>query len=463
MDRSQPFFCTTTLVAAVCVLAVTGCTGPWSPGRNVEPLAVSHSSEEAFSAPSLATDTPPAVKQIAVAKPVPPAVVLTTEQEIALNNLVAEVRKTTSLDSAAEHKLRTDLRAAREDEWPGVVRQFRSALTYKQELLAREAQQPNSSQTVEVAAQLPQFPAAPTNSDQVGQALDKLQTAIVHNEDIQLASHLEPARPQQQAEPLPVRGTTVANRATEAPATVQQVTHTEPAIGEGRAELASAISTLEQEAKSMPGSTAELQDQLRLRMLMLMAGRESDSLAPIPGASPTEQDFWSKQLFAIGTYLDAERVPDTKQRAAGALIHFDAARAKLAELATLQVRNLAFVDSVEGYGLYEPRKEAKFKPGDQVTLYAEVDNYSSESTKDGYRTTLATSYEVTDLQGRRVDGAQFPDVEDLCRNHRRDFHMQYGVTLPTRIYAGEYELRLIITDQLSHKIGQATVRFEIVE
>jgi hypothetical protein len=202
---------------------------------------------------------------------------------------------------------------------------------------------------------------------------------------------------------------------------------------------------------------------MRLRMLMLMAGLENDSLTPIPGASSTEQDYWSKQLFALSTYFDSTRQPDMKQRAAGSLVHLDAARAKLAELATLQVRNLTFVDSVDGYGLYEVHEAARFKPGDQVNLYAEVDNFRSESTKDGYRTALATSYEVVDPQGHRVDGAQFPEVEDICRNQRRDFHMQYGVALPTRIYPGKYELRLIITDQLSNKIGQATLPFEIVE
>jgi hypothetical protein len=70
---------------------------------------------------------------------------------------------------------------------------------------------------------------------------------------------------------------------------------------------------------------------------------------------------------------------------------------------------------------------------------------------------------VVDASGQRVDGRQFPDVEDLCQNQRRDFHMQYGVVLPTRIYPGEYQLRLTVTDQRSHKIGQASVPFEIVE
>lgn len=457
------------IIALSCALSTVGCTAPWSAAAPKQ-LAVSHARGDSLPAPPLESGQSTALPQhVATAKPASPIRVLTTEEEIALNNLVAEVRSTMELSPAAEHQLRTELRAARADDWPGVVKHFRSTLAYKQELLAREARQGNVAPIAATNSnQFPPLPSSMATDSEVTHALDRLQAAVTddvstHVASVRLASHSEPVPPAASPEPTATRGTTIANRVTEAPATIQQVAHAPSAAGDGQAELSAAIATLEQEVKAHPGTTAELQDHLRLRMLMLMAGRESDSFAPIPGASPAEQDYWSKQLFALSTYLDAQRVPDTKQRAAGALIHFDAARAKLAELATLQVRHLTFVDEVDGYGLYEPRKDSKFSPGEQVTLYAEVDNYTSESTKEGYRTVLSTSYEVVDRQGQRVDGAQFPDVEDICRNLRRDFHMQYGVTLPTRIYAGEYELRLIITDQLSHKIGQASVRFEIAE
>ena len=49
----------------------------------------------------------------------------------------------------------------------------------------------------------------------------------------------------------------------------------------------------------------------------------------------------------------------------------------------------------------------------------------------------------------------------MCRGRRRDFHLQYGVTLPTRISPGEYRLELTITDQPSGKIGRASLPFEI--
>jgi hypothetical protein len=96
-----------------------------------------------------------------------------------------------------------------------------------------------------------------------------------------------------------------------------------------------------------------------------------------------------------------------------------------------------------------------------VTIYAEVENFASNSTAAGYETVLGTSYQVVDSSGHRIDGAQFPDVTDVCKGRRRDFHLQYGVNLPTRISPGAYHLELTITDQRSGKIGHAALPFEI--
>ncbi len=54
-----------------------------------------------------------------------------------------------------------------------------------------------------------------------------------------------------------------------------------------------------------------------------------------------------------------------------------------------------------------------------------------------------------------------PTCKDSCRNRRRDFHMQYELALPERIYPGPYKIELTITDHNSGKIGQATLAFEI--
>jgi hypothetical protein len=236
---------------------------------------------------------------------------------------------------------------------------------------------------------------------------------------------------------------------------------TQARSGDWKSELNATIADLEKRVSPTPTSIDQLHDHMRLRALDLLAGREEEAYRPIPGASAAQQDYWSKQLFAMSAYLSNGGKLDDKQRAAAALAPLDEARAKLSELATLQIRNAAFVTSVDGFGAYEPRKATSFKPGQRVELYAEVENFRSESRDDGYHTSLGTSYQILDKTGKRLDGKQFPDVADKCRNHRRDFHMQYELPLPAGMAPGEYTLELTITDHNSGKIGQTTLPLEI--
>lgn len=235
------------------------------------------------------------------------------------------------------------------------------------------------------------------------------------------------------------------------------------APGDWHAQLNATIADLQQTVAPKPTTVAELHDHMRLRTLQLLAGNEKDAYSPIPGASPAQQDFWSKQLFAISAYLSATTQLDEKQRAVAALAPLDEARSRLSELASLRVRNITFVDKVDGFGAYEPSKVTTFRPGQKVMLYAEVENFTSNASEAGFATSLGTSFKVLNESGRLVDGKQFPDVQDQCRNRRRDFHMQYELALPERIYAGPYEIELTITDHNSGKLGQATISFEIVD
>jgi hypothetical protein len=455
--------------ALFCAIICAGCSAPWSP-RDTESLSISHTASDTLPALPLSAQAPEeASSEIAQAATATPPVVapLSPDQELALSNIIELSRDSMTLDAAAESQLRNELRQSRPEEWPLVVKQFRSALAYRAELLAREARRGQELNRVSHTTHLPTAEPSPPQSQ--ASMSPTLQTSAIASDEIQLVNHFEPVQPS--TAPEPTRGTAFANRTIEALATplptspVRRTSHEQP-VGSNldwEAQLDAAIDAMQQQVKSQPGTTDEMQQHMRLKMLQLMAGRENDSLSPIPGASPTEQDYWSKQLFALTTYFDISRQPDAKQRAAGTLVHLDQARAKLSELAALQIRNLTFVDSIDGFGLYKPHEITKFKPNEQVTLYAEVDNFRSESTKDGYRTKLGTSYEIVDPTGRRVDGAQFQDVEDICRSERHDYHMRYDLALPERIYPGTYELRLIITDQLSNKIGQSSLSFEIAE
>ncbi len=236
----------------------------------------------------------------------------------------------------------------------------------------------------------------------------------------------------------------------------------EPALSWAQ-HLNRAISQLEELVIDEPRTEEEARQQALLRMLYVVAGREEQALRPIAGVPHKQQDYWSTQMQALTTYLDDQTEQDLRERATEAYNHLVDATQLMGEMGKLSIDNLAFCSSVSSFGVYEAVTANEFAPGDRVLLYAEVSNYLSEPTADGFRTILASSYQILDERGNRVDSGEFPEVEDPCRNRRRDFHIQYGVELPQRIYADRYRLELLIEDRLSGKIGRASIYFDIVD
>jgi hypothetical protein len=222
-----------------------------------------------------------------------------------------------------------------------------------------------------------------------------------------------------------------------------------------------AAEDLQDRVAASPSTTAEIHQHVSLRMLWLLEGDTEKALEPIPHVAPAEQDYWSRQFFALATYLDHHSQPDDKRRAAASLTHLEEATSSLRELGSLSLRNLSFCKKVYGYGSIDPFHTDRFSPGQQVALYVEVENYHSQSTEKGFCTSLGSTYEVFDDKGERVSGGTFPDVDDCCRSRRRDFHIQYGLALPEKMAPGEYQLELVVKDRQSDKIGHATVAFEI--
>ncbi len=423
--------------ALVAISAVLGCRGPGFAGS---------AKTQALVTPSI---SPEDSQQDSVVLTASEEVTVEKPEAEALAEVLDELTASGVLDADEKQSLMADLREAKRENWPLIVRQFQSALAYREQLAARE-QRAAEKTTEPLVAKRTTRPKVLPVSFEIQNTLPAENRSPAVVIDVPEPPQVLPKPPLQVVRQASFDDAAADTRAAATP-------------NDWQGHLQHSIDDLKTLVQPAPGSTDEVNQHMRLRLLQLLAGKEETALGPIPGATASQQDYWNQQLFAVSTFLDSKQQPDDRHRATSSLMQLDQARAKLAEMATMQVRNLAFVDSVEGYGAYELHEKTKFRPGDQVTLYAEIENFGSESTKEGYRTRLGTSYEVVDKNGKRVDSAEFPEVEDLCRNPRRDFHMQYTVTLPTRIYADEYEIRLIVTDQQSHKIGQASVSFEIIE
>jgi hypothetical protein len=461
--------------AWVCIEA--GCMAPWTP-----PTAQAQAAEPGAAVPE--TSHGYALEVPAVDD---------ERTELNLAGVLDKLQQVRAIDPAAEQKLIEELRKTPADSWPLVAEQFRASLAYREQLAAGSS----SSASAAERSSTTWSAAAGIGAGAAGNAADQARgLPEVAGVVGVVPTNAGPEQPKMEPMPAEMAGARPADRAAvtatapptevagsrpvalqqavfEAPTSAAMKVAEEPGINE-RAAVGSApaeadwqrlveqaAESLGQQVSASPASTADVHRHVSLRMLRLLAGDSERALEPIPHIPPAEQDYWSRQIFALATYLDHHSQPDDKRRAAATVTHLDEAVSHLRELGSLSLRNLSFCKNVYGYGAIEPYEDDRFAAGEQVSLYVEVENYHSQSTEKGFCTILGSSYELADERGERAGGGEFPDVEDYCRSRRRDFHIQYGVTLPANLSPGRYELRLVVKDRQSDKMGHATATFEI--
>jgi hypothetical protein len=448
-------------------------------------------------------DTPAATGSLPAEPTVDPTNPTAVDQR-ALTAAMEEVQQLGERDPNAQQQLLDQLRRSKPELWPLVVEQFRSSLAYHEQLIARGTSDADNMSKDSMDSMGPSSELRP--SAEVGQLVDPRSVRPDATTEQAFAS----ATPAKMPAPFDPNAALTASKPAYAPRPIADDVEADPiqahdrqqfdavapeqsagialasysaapqrhdqleandsaardpqrraAALDWRQHLALAVDDLSSRASDSPQSTAEVHQQVSLRMMELLAGNTEAALRPIPKISAAEQDYWSSQIYTLATFLDHHSQPDDTRRAAASVIHLDEAVGHLREMGSLSLRNLAFCKKVHDYGAYDPHLEPRFAPGQQVTLYVEVENYHSESTEEGYCTSLGSSYELLDNHGERVGNGEFPDVEDCCRSRRRDFHIQYGLVLPKGLPPGGYRLELAMNDRRSDKRGHASIAFEI--
>jgi hypothetical protein len=385
-------------------------------------------------------------------------------------NVIAELQTLGALDPAARDRLMDDLKRTDPALWPQMMQYYRAALAY-QRRTAGQSPDPSRSEGQSPAPSVADLrspapgqrparanePAAAPNADpqSLAAAASPIPATTSDSTNASKSAGTEAIPPESQRASAPSGAS--ADR-------VVPASYDRPVPGgDWQGRLNAAILALETETAQPPKTAAETARHVQLRFLYLAAGRRDDALRPIQGLPAPEQDFWSKEIYGLAGYLDAERVPDAAKRATEAMLPLGEARAKLGELSALAVRNLAFCTEVVSYGVYTRFEKNEFKPGQEVLLYAELDHFKSEETRKGFHTALKSSYQILDSRGQRVTEQEFPTTEEYCQNPRRDFFIRYFLWMPKRIYDGKYTLQLTIEDTKSRKVGQSSVEFTIRE
>jgi len=408
----------------------------------------------------------------------PPATGTEMPDPVALQQIMGELQQVGALDPAGQEKLLADLQQTDPALWPLVLQQFRAAVAYRRRAEQRELAkagvpaQPGAHMAAtgtpppgspHAPASYPPHPA--TSQPHIGSAaptgMPPPHPAPPVAAPEQPASPARPASSPPFQAPQPRPQARPQQPSTPQSSTPQSSVPQPPA--DWQAQVASAAESLRASLPGSPQSPDDVAEHARLRMLYLLAGQRNEALLPIPSLAPALQQFWLKELYGLATYLDAGRNPDAARRAAEAKQVLGEALGRLGETAPLVVRNLAFCTEVQSYGCLKKFPEYEFTPGQEVLLYAELENFATEQTPQGFHTSMRSSYQIFDARGQRVAEQDFPVTEEHCQNPRRDFFIGYHLRLPKRIYDGRHTLKLTVEDLKSQKIGESSIEFSIVD
>ncbi|HEY2826105.1 MAG TPA: hypothetical protein VGJ04_00775 [Pirellulales bacterium] len=387
----------------------------------------------------------------------PPASAVAAATPAEMAAIMTEVQQLGAVDPAAQNALLEDLKKTDPSLWPQLVQTFRASVAFhkqaeeRERLAALKSGQTPQTEMVRQAGVVQQIDTA-----QPAGLMDRY--AMAGNVPQALPNSADGA-----VAPKAVPAEFVASYPNTQLPEIHLCGAEEHAPADWHSQLNAAIKSLEPIATSSDNtrSFSNPSDQTTLRMLYLAAGRCEDALRPPVGPATADQEFWNEELFGLATVLDEHRLPDPQQRVAQAAEHLRNAANKLGPSPPLVVHNPAFCTEVLSYGMFKPFPKYEFKPGQEVVLYAEVENFASQSTDKGFYTSLKSRYQIVDSRAVRVAEQQYAVTEEWCKNPRRDYFVRYFMYMPGRIPSGNYTLQLTIEDTLGKQVAQSSIPFAI--
>ena len=236
--------------------------------------------------------------------------------------------------------------------------------------------------------------------------------------------------------------------------------------GSPKALPASFLARIEEQEKRAAVNSGNLEEQFRLRVMYVIAGRDHKALAPFDGVESTAEETLLARLRSMIASRSGHQGEDPHDLYKMQLDSIEDLRQILRATPVLGVGRVVFCNEIEGFGQYEPIDPVEFSAGQKSTtlIYIEVDSFVSEKTSDGrHKTLLSVITRVKDKSGAVIRRNRFDGIEDLAHQQRRDFFLSIrAFEIPKGMASGEYRLEIEVKDLLGGGTGQNVARFSIV-
>ena len=128
---------------------------------------------------------------------------------------------------------------------------------------------------------------------------------------------------------------------------------------------------------------------------------------------------------------------------------------------SLAVRNPCFATRVQAWGMVDRFQTARFRPGQEVIVYFELDNLSSGRSAAGHTTCIDASLALVAGDGTTVRDWSFEPIAETCAAQRRDYFARYVIRVPESAAAGVFRLDIDVVDTLAGTTARASLPLEI--
>jgi len=130
-----------------------------------------------------------------------------------------------------------------------------------------------------------------------------------------------------------------------------------------------------------------------------------------------------------------------------------------------KITNLVFCsEEPEGYMKYDEQPDAKYKPGDVIWIYMNLNNVKYNTISDGsYQIHIPEHLVVKSPKGEILldlnlldDPISFPKERDM-----NQIYLTNNINTVEGLEDGEYEVDITINDKLSNRLASATTKFHL--
>ena len=213
------------------------------------------------------------------------------------------------------------------------------------------------------------------------------------------------------------------------------------------------------------GPTAPASPPLVLALEALMADRPGEAVQHLKGYDPKDQELLLRLLPIVAKAARGGVMTNrlTNEEKVALLETLAPLTAELRVSAPLVIEDLLFCRKVTSFGKVDPLPTNQFRPGDQVSIYAEVRNLTDRRLPDDqYAVNLASTLEIRSADCRVVRGLPVRGGLDRSRSPRTDHFIWIHFQVPRDLEPGVYTLRVRVVDQDTRREADKCLGFRVV-